>query len=92
MLLLDMVLGNQDRLPLDSLGWRGNPGNLLFCPAGEFRDRTVAIDTLVQRRPPGVITFWYRGWGLQSHSDIASGQPGLAGQPWQPAVLRCGRV
>ena len=52
MLLLDMVLGNQDRLPLESLGWRGNPGNLLFCPTGEFRDRTVAIDTLVQRRPP----------------------------------------
>ena len=58
LLLLDMVLGNQDRLPLDSLGWRGNPGNLLFCPRGEFRDRTVAIDSLVQRRPPGALSLF----------------------------------
>ncbi|KAK8941424.1 Dual specificity protein phosphatase PHS1 [Platanthera zijinensis] len=29
-LVLDLVLRNEDRLPCHQLGWRGNPGNLLF--------------------------------------------------------------
>ncbi|XP_024530549.1 dual specificity protein phosphatase PHS1 [Selaginella moellendorffii] len=37
-LLLDLVLRNEDRLPCQQLGWRGNPGNLLCTertPIGE---------------------------------------------------------
>ena len=48
-----MVLGNQDRLAVEALSWRGNPQNTMFCHRGEFQSRTVAIDSLVQRRPPG---------------------------------------
>ncbi len=33
--MLDMLLGNADRLPCASLGWRGNTGNLLFGAPGE---------------------------------------------------------
>eukprot|EP00967_Tisochrysis_lutea_P039732 scaffold47635_cov18-Tisochrysis_lutea.AAC.2 len=33
--LLDMVLGNADRLPCSELGWRGNPGNVLLGAQGE---------------------------------------------------------
>ncbi|XP_020593145.1 dual specificity protein phosphatase PHS1 [Phalaenopsis equestris] len=29
-LLLDLIIRNEDRLPCNQLGWRGNPGNLLF--------------------------------------------------------------
>ena len=53
LLLLDMVLGNQDRLAVEALSWRGNSQNMMFCHRGEFQNRTVAIDSLVQRRPPG---------------------------------------
>ena len=53
LLVLDMILGNQDRLGLEALGWRGNPHNMMFANRGEFQNRTVAIDSLVQRRPPG---------------------------------------
>ena len=51
--LLDMLLGNADRLPCAALGWRGNPHNILFCTAGAHAGRMVAIDSAVQRRPPG---------------------------------------
>jgi predicted protein tyrosine phosphatase len=59
LLALDMLLGNADRLPCEALGWRGNAGNVLFSPAA---GRLVAIDALVQRRPPG---------GLVSAEDAA---------------------
>lgn len=48
-----MLLGNADRLPVQALGWRGNAGNLLLAQAGRWVGRPVAIDALVQRRPPG---------------------------------------
>ena len=32
--LLDMLLGNPDRLPCEALGWRGNPHNILYCQGG----------------------------------------------------------
>lgn len=32
--LLDLVLGNADRLPCSDLGWRGNPNNILFGRPG----------------------------------------------------------
>ncbi|KAK3270345.1 hypothetical protein CYMTET_21255 [Cymbomonas tetramitiformis] len=47
-LMLDMVLGNADRLPCGPLGWRGNRGNLLYSAD----KRIVAIDSGVARRPP----------------------------------------
>jgi hypothetical protein len=32
--LLDMLLGNADRMPCADLGWRGNANNLLYGAAG----------------------------------------------------------
>lgn len=34
LLLLDMLLGNADRLPFPDLGWRGNPHNVLLGAPG----------------------------------------------------------
>eukprot|EP00439_Symbiodinium_sp_Y106_P052472 s30_g7.t1 len=48
--ILDLLLGNADRLPLHSLGWRGNPGNVLWSEG-----RCVPIDAVVARRPPKLI-------------------------------------
>jgi hypothetical protein len=54
--LLDMLLGNADRLPCRQLGWRGNGGNVLFGGAGgRYAGRVVAIDSAVQRRPPAAL-------------------------------------
>ena len=51
---LDMLLGNADRLACESLGWRGNSGNLLHARApSRWAGRAVPIDAVVQRRPPG---------------------------------------
>ncbi|KAG1666974.1 hypothetical protein FOA52_004257 [Chlamydomonas sp. UWO 241] len=53
MFLLDMVLGNADRLPSIDLGWRGNPNNIMHGAQGsKMAGRAVAIDSCVQRRPP----------------------------------------
>ena len=52
------ALANPDRLRCRALGWRGNPGNLLFgvagtgTGAGERIRTVVAIDQAVPRRPP----------------------------------------
>lgn len=51
--LLDWLLGNADRLACQPLNWRGNPENLRFCTRGPLAGRMVAIDAVVQRRPPG---------------------------------------
>ncbi len=51
--LLDMLLGNPDRMPCEALGWRGNPHNIMYCRGGAHAGRMVAIDSAVQRRPPG---------------------------------------
>ena len=48
-----MLLGNPDRMPCEALGWRGNPHNILYCRGGTHAGRMVAIDSAVQRRPPG---------------------------------------
>ncbi|CAK9028623.1 ABC transporter A family member 12 (ABC transporter ABCA.12) (AtABCA12) (Putative ABC2 homolog 16) [Durusdinium trenchii] len=48
---LDLLLGNADRLPLQSLSWRGNPRNVLFSAGG----RCVPIDAAVARRPPKLL-------------------------------------
>lgn len=51
-LAVDMLLGNADRLVCEPLGWRGNAGNVLRAQRGRWKGRIVAIDALVQRRPP----------------------------------------
>ncbi|CAJ1356470.1 unnamed protein product [Effrenium voratum] len=48
---LDLLLGNADRLPIQSLGWRGNPRNVLWGVGG----RCVPIDAAVTRRPPKLL-------------------------------------
>ena len=48
-----MLLGNPDRLACPALGWRGNPDNLRYCTQPPVAGRMVAIDAVVQRRPPG---------------------------------------
>ena len=48
-----MLLGNPDRMPCEALGWRGNPHNIMYCRGGPHAGRMVAIDSAVQRRPPG---------------------------------------
>ncbi|KAG7668281.1 hypothetical protein Ndes2526B_g00995 [Nannochloris sp. 'desiccata'] len=50
---LDTLLGNADRLSCQALGWRGNPENILCATSGRWEGRLVAIDAVVQRRPPG---------------------------------------
>lgn len=52
---LDMLLGNSDRLRCEALGWRGNPENVLCATGGRWEGRLVAIDAVVQRRPPGAL-------------------------------------
>ena len=47
---LDLLLGNADRLPIQSLGWRGNPGNTIWA-----HGRCVPIDAAVARRPPKLL-------------------------------------
>ncbi|WIA28283.1 hypothetical protein OEZ86_010836 [Tetradesmus obliquus] len=53
--LLDMLLGNADRMPCPDLGWRGNANNLLHgAPGTRHEGRPVAIDSCVARRPPAL--------------------------------------
>ncbi len=52
-MMLDMLLGNSDRLPVEELGWRGNLENVMYASTGPWVNRLVAIDAVVQRRPPG---------------------------------------
>ena len=46
----DLLLGNADRLPIQSLGWRGNPANTIWT-----HGRCVPIDAAVARRPPKLL-------------------------------------
>ena len=46
----DLLLGNADRLPIQSLGWRGNPANTIWT-----QGRCVPIDAAVARRPPKLL-------------------------------------
>ena len=55
LVILDMLLGNSDRLKCEALGWRGNPENVLCATSGRWEERLVAIDAVVQRRPPGAL-------------------------------------
>lgn len=59
---LDMMLGNPDRLFCERLSWPGNSANLIFATGGKHCGKIVAIDAVVQRKPPH---------GLKSSEDIA---------------------
>ena len=48
--VLDLLLGNPDRLPSQSLQWRGNPSNVIWSGTG-----CVPIDAVVARRPPRLL-------------------------------------
>ncbi|KAH9306500.1 hypothetical protein KI387_010904 [Taxus chinensis] len=50
MLLLDLVLRNEDRLPCRQLGWRGNSANLLFTEKLSF----INVETSLQGKPESV--------------------------------------
>ncbi|GMH39416.1 hypothetical protein BSKO_07314 [Bryopsis sp. KO-2023] len=54
--LLDMLLGNPDRLPSPALGWRGNPDNLLYGQSGPHQGCVVTIDSCIPRQPPQAAT------------------------------------
>jgi len=59
LLVLDMLLGNPDRLPVKSLSWRGNPANILWSRScekgGGESSHCVPIDAVVARRPPKLL-------------------------------------
>ncbi|CAL8468092.1 g7631 [Coccomyxa elongata] len=83
--LLDMLLGNADRLPCEALGWRGNPHNVLFCDSGVHAGRMVAIDSAVQRRPPGG-KMWLEDAACNKLAELALNDVGVAGSILREAV------
>lgn len=57
-LMLDLILRNEDRLPCRQLGWRGNNANLLFADkvASPYMDAMEeAYDSAVRRYKPRII-------------------------------------
>eukprot|EP00210_Caulerpa_lentillifera_P003123 g2984.t1 len=51
--VLDMALGNPDRLPCEDLRWRGNSGNVLLgSELSRFKNQFIAIDSCFPRQPP----------------------------------------
>ena len=52
LLVLDMLLHNEDRLPCSDLRWRDNPGNML---ADHQTAEVYAIDTTIPRLPPAFV-------------------------------------
>ncbi|KAK6924608.1 Actin-fragmin kinase, catalytic domain [Dillenia turbinata] len=57
-LMLDLVIRNEDRLPCHELRWRGNPANLLLADkvtSGNLDALEEAFDSAVKRYRPRVI-------------------------------------
>ncbi|XP_043706125.1 dual specificity protein phosphatase PHS1-like [Telopea speciosissima] len=59
-LMLDLVIRNEDRLPCRQLGWRGNFANLLFTDRATFSNLDVdiweeAFDSVNRRYRPRII-------------------------------------
>lgn len=57
-LILDLVLRNEDRLPCPSLGWRGNPANLLFSnkvASASMDALDEAYDSVIRRFNPQIV-------------------------------------
>merc|ERR1719440_2056920 len=56
--VLDVLLGNADRLPIKSLMWRGNPSNVLWSnphSRNHVSGHCTPIDAIVARRPPKLL-------------------------------------
>ncbi|KMT10920.1 hypothetical protein BVRB_5g113330 [Beta vulgaris subsp. vulgaris] len=57
-LMLDLVIRNEDRLPCKQLGWRGNCANLLFADKNASANRDLledAYDSAMRRYRPRVV-------------------------------------
>lgn len=57
-LVLDLVIRNEDRLPCRRLRWRGNPANLLLADKMETESVDsfqVVFDTAIKKYRPGVV-------------------------------------
>ncbi|KAG6522716.1 dual specificity protein phosphatase PHS1-like isoform X1 [Zingiber officinale] len=57
-LILDLILRNEDRLPCPSLGWRGNPANLLFAnkvASANMDALEKAYDSSIRRFNPLIV-------------------------------------
>ncbi|XP_022738860.1 dual specificity protein phosphatase PHS1-like [Durio zibethinus] len=57
-LMLDLVIRNEDRLPCHQLRWRGNPANLLLADqtsSANIGSLDEAFDSAIKRFHPGVI-------------------------------------
>lgn len=87
-LMLDLVIRNEDRLPCRHLRWRGNSANLLLAEkvaTANIDALELAFDSAIKRYRPKVI------WALQKErratsvdsrldSRLNSSQPGLVSQ------------
>lgn len=88
MFALDMLLGNSDRLRCEALGWRGNDSNSMFGERGRFVGRVVAIDAVVQRRPPGGLLSTEDA-ACEKLAELALNDPGVAEATLAEAVGSC---
>ncbi|KAL0342271.1 UNVERIFIED_CONTAM: Dual specificity protein phosphatase PHS1 [Sesamum calycinum] len=83
-LMLDLVIRNEDRLPCRQLRWRGNSANLLLAekvPVANIDALEVAFDSAIKRYRPKVIRALQKERRATSiDSRLSPPQPGLMAQ------------
>ncbi|KAL0415546.1 UNVERIFIED_CONTAM: Dual specificity protein phosphatase PHS1 [Sesamum latifolium] len=83
-LMLDLVIRNEDRLPCRQLRWRGNSANLLLAekvPGANIDALEVAFDSAIKRYRPKVIRALQKERRATSiDSRLSPPQPGLVAQ------------
>ncbi|KAI9176952.1 hypothetical protein LWI28_009128 [Acer negundo] len=83
-LMLDLVIRNEDRLPCRQLRWRGNPANLLFAEkmgSGNMDALEEAFDSAIKRYRPRMIRALQKDRRATSvDCQLNSQSPGLASQ------------
>ncbi|KAK4395508.1 Dual specificity protein phosphatase PHS1 [Sesamum angolense] len=83
-LMLDLVIRNEDRLPCRQLRWRGNSANLLLAekvPGANIDALEVAFDSAIKRYRPKVIRALQKERRATSiDSRLSPPQPGLMAQ------------
>ncbi|KAL5795360.1 hypothetical protein ACOSQ2_000180 [Xanthoceras sorbifolium] len=83
-LMLDLVIRNEDRLPCRQLRWRGNPANLLFAEKMGSANVNVleeAFDSAIKRYRPRMIRALQKDRRATSvDSKLSCHNPGLASQ------------
>lgn len=83
-LMLDLVIRNEDRLPCRHLGWRGNSANLLLAEKVGSKNvdaLEVAFDSIIKRYTPKVIEALQKERRSTSiDSRLRPTQPGLVSQ------------